>query len=161
LRLIIRGQHIYLSNLHPTMELLEKLTRRQVETLMIIKEKEAPDRGASLRAIASSLKITPPSALGHLTVLEEMGLVIRHRGKTRLTPNGLNALIEYQRHHHIAETLFSRMGFSPDEICAAAHEVDFALSHKTIEQLCKAAGHPEKCPHGEPIPPCSGKKSEN
>ncbi|MCI4366655.1 MAG: metal-dependent transcriptional regulator [Thermoplasmata archaeon] len=136
------------------METLQKLTRRQLEALQAILAVETPIRGASLNAIALSLHLTAPSALGHLTPLETLGLVTRHRGKSRLTEKGRRTLIEYRRHHRIAETLFGNLGLPPSQTCAAAREIDMALSHRTIEEVCRAQRHPSECPHGEPIGPC-------
>jgi Mn-dependent DtxR family transcriptional regulator len=136
------------------MEVLQRLTRRQLDTLQTVLAKETPDRGVSLKLIASSLNLTAPSALGHLTPLEELGLVERYRGKSRLTPRGRNTLLEYQRHHRVAESLFGSLGLPPAETCAAAREIDLAISHRTIEEVCRAQQHPSACPHGEPIAPC-------
>jgi Mn-dependent DtxR family transcriptional regulator len=136
------------------MEALQRLTRRQVDTLQAIGRNEGPVRGASLQAVASSLGVSPPSALGHLTPLEGLGLVVRHRGKTRLTPRGRTTLDEYRRHHRVAETLFGNLGLTPSETCVAAREIDLAISHRTVEEVCRAQQHPAACPHGEPIAPC-------
>ena len=107
-----------------------------------------------LKSIARTLRLTPPSALGHLTPLESLGLVERYRGKSRLTPKGRHTLVEYQRHHRVAETLFGTLGLPPAETCAAAREIDLALSHRTVEEVCRAQRHPTSCPHGAPIAPC-------
>jgi DtxR family Mn-dependent transcriptional regulator len=143
------------------METLQKLTRRQVEVLQVIARKETRERGVALNAIAAALKFSAPSALGHLTPLEELGLVQRYRGKSRVTPRGRTTLREYERHHRIAESLFSQLGLSPDAVCAAAREVDLALSHSTIERVCGAEGHPSVCPHGQPIAPCAADRGES
>ena len=140
------------------METLQRLTRRQVETLHAISSQETAERGVSLNAIARALRVSPPSALGHVTPLERLGLVDRYRGKSRLSPKGRTTHLEYQRHHRIAESLFSQLGLSAEDGCVAAREVDLAMSHRTVERLCRAEQHPSVCPHGEPIPPCS---SEN
>ena len=140
------------------METLQKLTRRQLDALQAIGQRETPERGASLKAIASTLNLSSPSALGHVTPLEQLALVERHRGKSRLTDKGRRTLLEYQRHHRVAETLFGRLGLPPEETCAAAREVDLSISHRTVEQVCAAEGHPSVCPHGEPITPCSDRK---
>ncbi|HZY69413.1 MAG TPA: metal-dependent transcriptional regulator [Thermoplasmata archaeon] len=137
------------------METLAKLTRRQVDALRAISDHQRPDRGVALNDVAGALRVSAPSALGHLTLLEELGLVSRYRGKSRLTVRGQTTLVEYQRHHRIAESLFSRLGLSPEAVCDAASEVDLAISHRTVERLCQAEGHPTVCPHGDPIPPCS------
>lgn len=140
------------------METLQRLTRRQLDVLQAIVARETPEKGVSLKAIATALRVRPPTALDHLTPLENLGLLERYRGKSRLTSKGRSTLMEYQRHHRVAEGLFSNLGLSPDDTCAAAREVDLAISHKTVERICEAEGHPSVCPHGEPIPPCSGKK---
>jgi DtxR family Mn-dependent transcriptional regulator len=137
------------------MEALQRLTRRQVEALDAVRTGETLERGASLNAIARALHVSAPSALDHLTQLEALRLVSRYRGKSRLTPRGRDTLVEYRRHHRIAESMFSRFGLSPEDTCKAAREVDLALSHRTVERLCLAEGHPARCPHGEPIPECT------
>jgi Mn-dependent DtxR family transcriptional regulator len=136
------------------METLQKLTRRQLETLQAISARESPRKGVALKEIAASLRMTAPSALGHVTPLEEMHLVERYRGKSRLTEKGRGTLDEYRRHHRVAETLFGKLGLPPSETCAAAHEIDLAISHRTVEEVCRAQQHPAACPHGEPIGPC-------
>jgi Mn-dependent DtxR family transcriptional regulator len=136
------------------MEPLQRLTRRQLETLQTIGAKETPERGAALKLVAASLHLTAPSALAHMTALEERGLVERHRGKSRLTDRGRRTLLEYRRHHRVAESLFGSLGLTPVETCAAALEIDLAISHRTVEEVCRAQQHPSVCPHGEPISPC-------
>jgi DtxR family transcriptional regulator, Mn-dependent transcriptional regulator len=137
------------------MEVLERLTRRQLDTLQLVLSKERPERGVSLKELAASLRMRPPSALGHLTPLESLGLIERHRGKSRITSKGRKALVEYRRHHRVAETMFGTLGLDPDETCAAAREIDLAISHRTVEEICRAQKHPPACPHGQPITPCA------
>ncbi len=141
------------------MEALQRLTRRQVDALYAIQRRQSPDRGAPLNAIARLMGISPPSALDHVSMLEGMGLVVRYRGKSRLTPKGGSTLAEYQRHHRVAETLFGSLGLSPEATCTAAREIDLAISHRTVEEVCRAQQHPAACPHGEPIAPCSTRRS--
>jgi DtxR family transcriptional regulator, Mn-dependent transcriptional regulator len=140
------------------METLQRLTRRQVDTLRVIGLRESPERGVSLKATAATLRVRPPSALLHVTSLERLGLVARFRGKSRLTPRGRTTYLEYQRHHRVAETLFGQLGLGPDATCAAAREIDLALSHRTIDEVCRAQEHPARCPHGEPITDCTTRK---
>ena len=140
------------------METLQQLTRRQVEALRVISTKETPERGVALKVIAAGQGLSPPTALGHLTPLEALGLIQRYRGKSRLTEKGRKTLFEYQRHHRVAETLFGRLGLAPQASCEAAREIDLAISHHTVEEVCRAQNHPVACPHGEPITPCSNRK---
>lgn len=136
------------------MEVLERLSRRQIDALLAVRKAESPERGASLNAIARELRVRAPSALTHLTVLEHRGLVTRYRGKTKLSARGEACLSEYHRHHRVAENLFQRLGLGAADTHAAALEVDLALSHRMVDRLCEAEGHPTQCPHGEPIEPC-------
>ena len=138
------------------MEPLQRLTRRQLDTLQAVAACESTERGAPLNRIAARLRMSAPSALGHLTPLEGLGLVSRYRGKSRLTDRGRTTVREYQRHHRVAETLFGNLGLTPAETCAAAHEIDLAISHRTVNEICRAEEHPTECPHGEPIPACEG-----
>ena len=135
------------------MEVLRRLTRRQVDALQAIQRLESPERGAALNGIASTLNVRPPSALDHLTALEGLGLVTRHRGKTRLSDAGRDCLLDYQRHHRIAESLLQHAGLRAEETCRAAREIDLALSHQMITRIYRAGGEPEECPHGGRIPP--------
>lgn len=139
------------------MEPLQRLTRRQVDTLQAVARQETSERGAPLKAVARSLGVRPPTALPHVVALETLGLVARRSGKSRLTATGRRCLVEYQRHHRVAETLFADAGFSPEASCKAAREVDLAISHRTVETVCAVESHPRVCPHGEPIPPCDSK----
>jgi len=120
----------------------------------VIAARQNDVRGASLKNVASGLHVSPPSALAHLGPLEELGLILRYRGKSRLTDKGRRTLQEYLRHHRVAETLFGNLGLGPKETCAAAHEIDLAISHRTVDQICEAQRHPTACPHGAPILPC-------
>jgi Mn-dependent DtxR family transcriptional regulator len=136
------------------MEILQRLSRRQIDTLRAVRRAQRSDHGASLTEVAEALSVRPPSALDHLTALEHLGLVERHRGKSRVSRKGEACLAEYLRHHRVAETIFGRLGLPPAETCAAAREIDLAISHRTVEEICQAQQHPAACPHGEPIVPC-------
>ena len=142
------------------MEPLQRLTRRQVDALRTIARHPAHDRGVPLNAIADGLGVSAPSALGHLGPLEELGLIRRFRGKSMVTRRGRLCLDEYLRHHRVAENLFARAGLSAHATHAAALEVDLALSHRTVQEICEATGHPTQCPHGHPIGPCSPTERE-
>ncbi len=141
------------------MEVLARLTRRQLDALRSVARCETGTRGASLNAVANDLGVSAPTALDHLGPLEEMGLIVRHRGKSRLSGPGRTCLDEYVRHHRLAESLFAKAGLSAPATHQAALEVDLVLSHRTVQEICEAAGHPQLCPHGEPIAPCAPAKA--
>ena len=136
-----------------------ELSRRQVDALRGVQRNETTERGAPLKSIATYLRVQPPTALDHLTVLEHLGLIERYRGKSRLTPRGRECLIDYLRHHRVAESLFQRAGLDAQETCRAAREIDLALSHKIVERIYEAQGSPAECPHGGAIPSPSSRRS--
>ncbi len=138
------------------MEILQRLTRRQLDTLQLVARLDLGEPGVSLNRLARALGVRAPSALAHLDPLERLGLVRRHRGKSQVTPRGRDVLGEYLRHHRVAESLFARAGLSADATHVAALEVDLALSHRTVQEICESEGHPTVCPHGQPISPCVG-----
>jgi Mn-dependent DtxR family transcriptional regulator len=136
-------------------ETLQRLTRRQLEALRFVATHATEEHGIPLNTIAEGLGVRAPSALAHLGPLEELGLISRFRGKSAITRRGQTCLDEYLRHHRVAESLFARAGLPADATHAAALEVDLALSHRTVQEICEAEGHPKVCPHGRPIAPCS------
>ncbi|HTT16786.1 MAG TPA: metal-dependent transcriptional regulator [Thermoplasmata archaeon] len=140
------------------METLQRLTRRQLEALRCVARFGSQGRGIALNDIAHALGVRAPSALAHLGPLEELGLIQRFRGKSQVTRRGQTCLDEYLRHHRVAESLFARAGLSVDATHHAALEVDLALSHQTVQEICEAEGHPKVCPHGEPIAACSNER---
>lgn len=133
------------------MEPLQRLTRRQLSALQAVSALPASAQGVALRDLARALRVRPPSALAHLRALERLGLVQRAVGKSRLTVRGDRCLAEYRLHHRVAETMFSQLHLPAADACQAASEIDLALSHGTVERLWRAAGEPDRCPHGEPI----------
>ena len=133
------------------MEALQRLTRRELDALRTVARGPGGATGVPLKEVARQLRIRPPTALTYLSTLEELGLVVRRRGKSRLTRAGQGCVEEYVRHHRVAESLFSGAGLSPEETCAAAREVDLVLSHRTVDQVWAAQGEPAACPHGQPI----------
>ena len=141
------------------METLQRLTRRQLLVLTALPRLPSGTRGVPLNALARALRIRAPSALSHVRALQALGLVSRVAGKTRVTPAGSRCLQEYSRHHRVAENLFDRLGLSREDTCTAAREIDLALSHRMVERICRAEGHPSECPHGEPIAPCRSPKA--
>lgn len=139
------------------MEDLQKLTKKQLTTLQVINDNSDSTKGVSLKKIASELNIKPPSALELVRALEALDLVERTSGKTRLSESGMKCLEEYNRHHRIAEILFSHF-LSPEECHKAANEIDLSISHEVIDMICAAEGHPRTCPHGNPITTCESEE---
>jgi DtxR family Mn-dependent transcriptional regulator len=88
-------------------------------------------------------------ALGYVTQVKRQG--------AELTDLGRMAAIEVVRHHRILETyLATRLGLSWDEVHAEAEILEHHVSPGLAERMAEVMGHPERDPHGHPIPSASG-----
>jgi DtxR family Mn-dependent transcriptional regulator len=48
------------------------------------------------------------------------------------------------------------MGFGWHEVHDEADAISLALTPRVVERMSELAGHPRRCPHGEPIPSVDG-----
>ncbi|MGC8618314.1 MAG: metal-dependent transcriptional regulator [Thermoplasmata archaeon] len=134
------------------MEPLEMLSRKQLEALKTVASLSNNQKGVPLKIIATALNIRPPSALELLRALENLHLVSRKSGRTKLTKTGLNCLDEYYRHRRVLEVLFFKL-MDQDSSMKAIKEAELAFSHETVQRIWAGEGKPEHCPHGQPIRP--------
>jgi len=108
--------------------------------------------------LAESLNVSPPAASRMGRRLTRMGLVDRvHYRGIRLTEVGRREGLRTIRYHRLAEAfLVNVMGYGWHE----AHEMADALAEIAddvfVERMDEKAGHPRRCPHGEPIPTPQG-----
>lgn len=81
-------------------------------------------------------------------------------GRVRLTEDGQRLAERQVRRHRLAEILFTTVLEVADEAavdrtaCVIEHVLDAAMT----DSVCAFLGHPQRCPHGKPIPPgaCCG-----
>jgi DtxR family Mn-dependent transcriptional regulator len=109
-------------------------------------------------ALADALDVSPPAASHMGRRLTRMGLVDRaHYRGIRLTDIGRREGLRTIRYHRLAEAFLVRvMGYGWHE----AHDLADALAEIAdetfVERMDDKAGHPRRCPHGEPIPTADG-----
>lgn len=111
---------------------------------------------ATTNALARKLKISPPSVTGMIQKLAsaEPALVEyqKHQGVT-LTAEGKRAALEVIRHHRLLEAwLVQTLGYSWDEVHEEAERLEHVISEDFEKRIAAAMGHPDRDPHGEPIP---------
>lgn len=111
---------------------------------------------ASTNDLASELNIKPASVTGMVQKMaaEKPALVEyqKHQGVT-LTPAGKKAALEVIRHHRLLEAwLVQTLGYSWDEVHEEAERLEHVISEDFERRIAAALGHPERDPHGEPIP---------
>ena len=120
---------------------------------------EAGSPTAATGEVARRLGLTPGSVTSMLQRLGEADLVIyqAHRG-VRLTPAGEQLALRMLRRHRLVELFLSTtLGLPWDEIHAEAENIEHAVSDRLIDRIDEYLGHPERDPHGDPIPDAGGR----
>ena len=118
----------------------------------------AGSEAASTKEVADKLSIAPPSVTNMFTRLREMGLVEyeRYHGAS-LTEAGCTEALRLVRRHRLIETfLMEHLGYSWDDIHDEAERLEHAVSDEFTERLAELLGHPNRDPHGAPIPDPDG-----
>ncbi|MBS3182425.1 iron dependent repressor, metal binding and dimerization domain protein [Leucobacter manosquensis] len=90
--------------------------------------------------------------------LTEQGL-LEHApyGAVTLTPEGQEPAVTMVRRHRLIETfLVETLGYRWDQVHDEAEVLEHAVSDFLIERLAELLGHPDRDPHGDPIPSADG-----
>jgi DtxR family transcriptional regulator, Mn-dependent transcriptional regulator len=112
--------------------------------------------------VAETLSVTTASASNMLKKLDGLGYVTQvKRQGVELTEAGRQAALEVVRHHRLLETyLATRLGMSWDEVHREAEVLEHHVSSTLAARIAEALGHPERDPHGHPIPTSAGQVAE-
>ncbi len=113
----------------------------------------------STSALANVLGVSAPAVTRMVQRLKDAGYLEHepYRG-IRLTRKGeREALMSIRRHRLVERFLTDVMGFGWHEVHDDADELGAAISDVVVERMAELAGHPRRCPHGEPIPSADGK----
>ncbi len=108
--------------------------------------------------VSEALSVTTASASNMLKKLDGMGYVVQEkRHGVELTDAGRIAALEVIRRHRLLETfLATRLGMSWDEVHREAEVLEHHVSGALADRIAEALGHPERDPHGHPIPTSAG-----
>lgn len=120
----------------------------------------APREGdyVSTSALADLLLVTPPAVNRMVNRLREQGLIEHapYQG-IRLTEAGKQMARIRLRAHRIAEVfLVNVMDFGWEAVYSEAQRMSAGLTEMLLARMDMMAGHPQFCPHGEPIPTAEG-----
>ncbi|GAA4848445.1 manganese-binding transcriptional regulator MntR [Luteimicrobium xylanilyticum] len=90
--------------------------------------------------------------------LGSQGLVEHARyGSIELTSEGRRHALAMVRRHRLIETfLVETLGYGWDEVHDEAEVLEHAVSDGLVERIDSLLGHPERDPHGDPIPRVDG-----
>ena len=134
----------------------DTITQSTQDYLKHIYELTEEGQPASTNVMAARLNIKPASVTGMLQKLASAQPALveyqKHQGVT-LTPAGKRAALEVIRHHRLLETyLVNELGYSWDEVHEEACRLEHVISENLEARIDEALGHPERDPHGDPIP---------
>lgn len=134
----------------------QPLTQNIQDYLKTIYELSEDGSAASTSALAARLGIAAASVTGMLQKMAAASPPLvdyrKHQGAT-LTPEGKHAALEVIRHHRLLEAyLVTMLGYSWDAVHEEACRLEHVISEEFEARIADALGHPQRDPHGEPIP---------
>ncbi|MCU0306859.1 MAG: metal-dependent transcriptional regulator [Thermoleophilia bacterium] len=116
-----------------------------------------PDGPVTTSRVAEALGVTPASASNMLKRLGRMGYVSPVERGVELTGRGRRAALEVVRHHRLLETyLATALGVPWDQVHDEAEVLEHHISEALEARIAAALGHPDRDPHGDPIPTAAG-----
>lgn len=113
----------------------------------------------STSALAEVMHVSAPAVTRMVQRLREAGYLEHEPYKgIKLTSEGeYEALMSIRKHRLVERFLVDVMKFGWHEVHESADELGAAVSDVVVERMSALAGHPRRCPHGEPIPTPDGK----
>lgn len=120
---------------------------------------EWQDKPITATALAARLGVANSSVSEMVRKLKDQGLV-DHKpySPIHLTASGLNLALSMVRRHRLLESYLVReLGYSWDEVHEEAERLEHAVSDHFIERMSAKLGHPDRDPHGDPIPDAAGR----
>lgn len=127
--------------------------------LKVIYTLQATEGKVTTSALARRLGVAPASVSGMLAKLAKRGLINHRRYQgAELTSAGRQRALQVIRRHRLAELWLRRvLGLPLHRVHAEAHKLEHALSDEVVRRLDELLEHPERDPHGTPIPTADGR----
>lgn len=112
----------------------------------------------STSALARVLNVSDPAVTRMVQRLRDAGYLDHEPYKgVRLTAAGEREALKNIRRHRVVERFLTDvMSFGWHEVHEAADALGSTVSDTLVERMAEMAGHPRRCPHGEPIPTIDG-----
>src|ERR1700746_3372639 len=112
----------------------------------------------STKMLAERIGVSASTASESIRKLADQGLVDHEKyGAVTLTEAGRKAALGMVRRHRLMETFLVReLGYSWDEVHDEAEVLEHAVSERMLDRIDAKLGHPQRDPHGDPIPASDG-----
>jgi DtxR family transcriptional regulator, Mn-dependent transcriptional regulator len=113
--------------------------------------------------VAARLGVAPPSVSAMLRRLDAAGLLAASGSSgIMLSEHGQRHAREVLRRHRLIEAfLVQSAGMGWDEVHEEAEALQLVVSDLLIDRIDAALGHPDRDPHGDPIPQPTGDHVED
>ncbi|SDD00561.1 metal-dependent transcriptional regulator [Rhodococcus tukisamuensis] len=110
------------------------------------------------KMLAERIGVSASTVSEAIRKLAGQGLVDHARyGSISLTDSGRAAAVAMVRRHRLIETyLVNELGYGWDEVHDEAEVLEHAVSELMVDRIDAKLGHPERDPHGDPIPSRDG-----
>ncbi|ESV55891.1 iron dependent repressor, N-terminal DNA binding domain protein [Mycobacteroides abscessus MAB_082312_2258] len=108
----------------------------------------------STKMLAERMGVSASTASESIRKLADQGLVDHEKyGAVTLTDHGRKAAVLMVRRHRLLETyLVNELGYGWDEVHDEAEVLEHAVSDLLLAKIDAKLGHPQRDPHGDPIP---------
>jgi DtxR family transcriptional regulator, Mn-dependent transcriptional regulator len=132
------------------MDKLSTTVEDYLSVIHVLERDKTPVVGVQL---AELLRVTPPTVTNTLKRMTRDGLVRMQETGPSLTPAGRAAARVVMRRHMLTEWMMvHRLPWS--RLHQEAHNLEHAISGEAEAALLEELGHPQTCPHGNPLPGC-------
>ena len=138
---------------------LEQLSHAAQDCLKVIwRSGEWHDTPVTTSALATSLGVAPSTVSEMVRRLAAQGLVHHEPyAPIVLSDAGRELAVAVVRRHRLIETfLVEQLDYTWDEVHDEAEVLEHAVSDRLIDRIDAALGHPQRDPHGDPIPSAQG-----
>ncbi|KAB1649271.1 metal-dependent transcriptional regulator [Pseudoclavibacter endophyticus] len=119
---------------------------------------EWSDEPVTPSRLAAKVGVKMPTASDAVRKLTEQGL-LEHApyGAVTLTPTGRTHAVAMIRRHRLIETfLVQVLGYRWDQVHDEAETLEHAVSDFMVDRIDALLEHPDRDPHGDPIPAADG-----
>lgn len=134
------------------MDKLSTTIENYLSLIYVLERDREPVLGVHL---AQLLSVTAPTVTNTLKRMARDGLIAMDEKGTRLTRTGKESACTILRRHMLTEWMMARM-LPWSKLHEEAHHLEHAISSEVETALFEELGHPQTCPHGNPLPGYEG-----
>jgi DtxR family Mn-dependent transcriptional regulator len=127
---------------------LSSTIENYLSLMYVLERDKEPVLGVQL---AQLLNVTPPTVTNTLKRMARDGLITMNKNGTHLTRAGKQSARTVLRRHMLTEWMMARM-LPWSKLHQEAHNLEHAISAEVETALFEELGHPQTCPHGNPMP---------